>query len=51
MRLGAVQIINPVSGNGGEFDAVEGGYTVEDDTDHVPDFQNNQEETTEAHDY
>lgn len=51
MRLGAVQIINPVSGNGGEFDAVEGGYTVEDNTDYVPEFQNNQEETTEAHDY
>lgn len=53
MRLGAIQIINPVSGSGGDagFDAVEGGYTVEDNTDYVPEFQNQQEETTEAHDY
>ena len=52
MRLGAIQIINPVSGSGGdaEFDAVEG-YTVQNgDLDHGFEKVTSQE-TTEAHDY
>ena len=49
MRLGAIQIINPVSGSGGDadFDAVEG-YTVQNgDLDHG--FEKVTQE--EAHDY
>ena len=49
MRLGAIQIINPVSGSGGEaeFDAVEGYTVTSGDSEHG--FT--KEETTEAHDY